>query len=329
MMEMFYGSSMVKYRGTQQPSAKRRTPPLSSFELSALAPELGIHSHMQSLMTSLSAFPLTPIGFGSMLDLLALLSVISQPVFIQMSGEVTDSGPHVWKHWGQNSFQSGEIEQKSIWPYSETRERKGWAGQEPTCAWTESVWCFTDGGKKCFARHSPGWISCYSACFRIKAQLSWKSHVLTQKGRKRVTSPKACLCYQVLSMIMLFLGLCRWDLQYWEVTSLFLTPRKKQLRGAPSMGSAGSIGGLVNYQLDTATFAFSSVSRFGVILMKVWLHLKSFNYHFQQREGPANRLQHAESSGSPWPKLWVRLPQKCLSPWAMCLWLPWSGPEGK
>lgn len=42
--------------------------------------------------------------------------------------------PPVWQHWGQNSFQSGEIEQKSIWPYSETKERRGWAGQEPTCA---------------------------------------------------------------------------------------------------------------------------------------------------------------------------------------------------
>lgn len=95
MMEMFYGSSMVKYRETQQPSVKSRTLPLPSFELNALAPELGIHGHMQSLMTSLSAFPLTPTGFGSMLGLLGPLSVISQPAYIQMSSEVTCSGPQV------------------------------------------------------------------------------------------------------------------------------------------------------------------------------------------------------------------------------------------
>jgi len=46
-------------------------------------------------MTSLSSFPLTPIGFESMLDLLAPLSVISQHAFTQVSGEVTGSGPQV------------------------------------------------------------------------------------------------------------------------------------------------------------------------------------------------------------------------------------------
>lgn len=94
-MGIFYGSSIVKYRGTQQPSAKSRTPLPPSFELSALAPELGIHSPVQSLMTSLSAFPLTPVEFGSMLDLLAPLSVISQPALIQTRGEVTRPGPRV------------------------------------------------------------------------------------------------------------------------------------------------------------------------------------------------------------------------------------------
>lgn len=89
---------MVKYRGTQQPSARSRTPLLPSFEVSALPPELGIHSRMQSLMISLSAFPLTLVGFGSMLDLLTPLYVISQPAFIQMSGEVIHSGPQVCKY---------------------------------------------------------------------------------------------------------------------------------------------------------------------------------------------------------------------------------------
>lgn len=33
-----------------------------------------------------------------------------------------------------------------------------------------------------------------------------------------------------------------------------------------------------NYGLDTATSVLSRVSQFGVILIKVWLHLKSSNY---------------------------------------------------
>lgn len=44
-------------QGDQQLGAKSRTPPLPSSEVSALAPELVIHSHMQSLMTSLKCLP--------------------------------------------------------------------------------------------------------------------------------------------------------------------------------------------------------------------------------------------------------------------------------
>jgi len=45
MLELFYGSSMVKYKGTQQPSAKSRTPPLPALERSAIVPELGVYGH--------------------------------------------------------------------------------------------------------------------------------------------------------------------------------------------------------------------------------------------------------------------------------------------
>ena len=62
----------------------------------------------------------------------------------------------------------------------------------------------------------------------------------TEETGKQATSPKACLCSRVSSLVMVFLGLCSWDLQCWEVRNLFLTPSKKRLRGAPSMGSAGS-----------------------------------------------------------------------------------------
>lgn len=170
-------------------------------------------------------------------------SVISQPAFIQMSGEVTRSGLQIWKHWGQNSFQSGEIEQKSIWPYLETRERRGGAGQEPTCVWTESVWCFADMGRNASwdPRRSPGWMSCYSSRFRIKAQFSQESHVLTQMGQWN--KPVLLSVYQASSR--LFLSLHSWDLQFWEVMSMFPTPGKNQLRVLLAwVVLAASLGGL-------------------------------------------------------------------------------------
>lgn len=44
-------------QGDEQLGAKSRTPPLPSSEISALAPELVIHSHMQSFMTSPKCLP--------------------------------------------------------------------------------------------------------------------------------------------------------------------------------------------------------------------------------------------------------------------------------
>lgn len=185
-----------------------------------------------------------PAGFGSMLDLLAPLSVISQPVFIQMSGEVTRSGPQAWKHRGQKSFQPGEIEQKIIWPYSETRERRGWVGQEPTCAWTESIWCFTDMGRNAppDARHSLDWMSCFSSHFRIKAQLSQKKPCAQAGGTVKQGTSKTYLCYQVLSMMSLLLGLCSWDLWPWELMSSFLTPEENQVRDVAGLPVSVGLG---------------------------------------------------------------------------------------
>lgn len=53
----------------------------------------------------------------------------------------------------------------------------------------------------------------------LQFSLQNKSPSLPKKPRaqaegtgKQATSSKACRCYQVLSTIMLFLGLCTWDL---------------------------------------------------------------------------------------------------------------------
>lgn len=81
----------------------------------------------------------------------------------------------------------------------------------------------------------------------------------TEGTGKQVTFSKACLHVQVSSMIMLFLSPCSWDLQF---TILSLTPTNKQVRGSPSMGSAGSF---CRWSRQTIPFPFPKVSPFGVI----------------------------------------------------------------
>lgn len=117
-------------------------------------------------------------------------------------------------------------------------------------SWTKAHMClnrkrlmFRRRGEECFARckAQPRLDELLQLSLQNKSPALPRSHVVMQNGQgNKPLSPKACLCCQVSSMIMLFLGLCSWDLQCWEVTSLFLTPRKNQLRGAPGMGSAGS-----------------------------------------------------------------------------------------
>ena len=169
-------------------------------------------------MTSLSAFPPTPIGFGSTLDLLAPLFVISQPAFIQMSGEVTHSGFHPGLKARRSkliSARGNRAEKYLALLRDKGEERMSWA-RAHMCLNRKRL-MFRRRGEECFVRckAQPRLDELLQLSLQNKSPaLQRKPCVHAEGTGKQATSPKACLCYQVLSMITLFLGLCSWDLQH-------------------------------------------------------------------------------------------------------------------
>lgn len=142
-----------------------------------------------------SAFPLTPIGFGSRLDLLTPLCDTTTCFHTNGCWSHTFSPPGL-KAPGSKpiSVRRSRAENSLALLRDEGEERMSWAGAH-MCL-NRKLWCFTDVGRNPprDARHSPGWVSCSSSCFRIKACLRNPCFHAEGTGKQAVY-PKACLGY--------------------------------------------------------------------------------------------------------------------------------------